>query len=39
MRRLNFLMMKLSMIRPVSAQVLEHDLYTPKILERLQSKE
>jgi hypothetical protein len=39
MRRLNFLMMKLSMIRPVSAQVLEHDLYTPRILERLQSKE
>jgi len=39
MRRLNFLMMKLSMIRPVSAQVLEHDLYTPKILERLESRE
>jgi hypothetical protein len=38
MRRLNFLMMKLSMIRPVSAQVLEHDLYTPKILERLESR-
>ena len=39
MRRLNFLIMKLSMIRPVSAQVLEHDLYTPKILERLESRE
>ncbi len=38
MRRLNFLMMKLSMIRPVSAQVLEQDLYTPKILERLESR-
>jgi len=38
MRRLNFLMMKLSMMRPVSAQVLEHDLYTPKILERLESR-
>jgi DNA topoisomerase VI subunit B len=38
MRRLNFLMMKLSMLRPVSAQILEHDLYTPKILERLETK-
>ena len=38
MRRLNFLMMKLDMLRPVSAQLLEHDLYTPKILERLESK-
>jgi hypothetical protein len=38
MRRLNFLMMKLDMMRPVSAQLLEHDLYTPKILERLESK-
>lgn len=38
MRRLNFLMMKLGMMRPVSAQVLEHDLYTPKILERLQTR-
>ena len=38
MRRLNFLVMKLSLLRPVSAQVLEHDLYTPKVLERLQSK-
>jgi hypothetical protein len=38
MRRLNFLMLKLSMMRPVSAQLLEHDLYTPKVLERLESK-
>jgi hypothetical protein len=38
MRRLNFFVMKLSMMRPVSAQVLEHDLYTPKVLERLESK-
>lgn len=38
MRRLNFLMMKMDMTRPVSAQLLEHDLYTPKILERLQTR-
>ncbi|MCK9375440.1 MAG: DUF1992 domain-containing protein [Syntrophobacterales bacterium] len=38
MRRLNFLVMKLNMMRPVSAQLLEHDLYTPKVLERLESK-
>jgi hypothetical protein len=38
MRRLNFLIMKLNMMRPVSAQLLEHDLYTPKVLERLESK-
>jgi hypothetical protein len=38
MRRLNFLIMKLDMARPVSAQLLEHDLYTPKVLERLESK-
>ncbi|MGA7563643.1 MAG: DnaJ family domain-containing protein [Desulfobaccales bacterium] len=38
MRRLNFLIMKLSMMRPVSAQIVEHELYTPKILERLESK-
>jgi hypothetical protein len=37
MRRLNFYVMKLNIIRPVSALLLEHDLYTPKILERLQS--
>jgi hypothetical protein len=38
MRRLNFLVMKLSMMRPVSPQLLEHDLYAPKVLERLESK-
>ncbi len=38
MRRLNFLIMKLGMMRPVSAQIVEHELYTPKILERLESK-
>jgi hypothetical protein len=38
MRRLNFLVMKLNMMRPVSAQLLEHDLYTPRVLERLESK-
>jgi hypothetical protein len=39
MRRLNFLMMKLDMMRPVSPQLMEHELYTPKILERLESKD
>ncbi len=39
MRRLNFLVMKLGMMRPMSAQLLEHDLYTPKVLERLHSRE
>lgn len=38
MRRLNFLVMKLGMSRSVSPQLLEHDLYTPKVLERLESK-
>jgi hypothetical protein len=38
MRRLNFLMIKLGMMRPVSAQIMEHDLYTPKILEKLETK-
>ncbi|MFZ5447708.1 MAG: DnaJ family domain-containing protein [Thermodesulfobacteriota bacterium] len=38
MRRLNFLIMKLNMMRPVSPQLLEHDLYAPKVLERLGSK-
>jgi hypothetical protein len=38
MRRLNFLVMKLNMMRPVSPQLLEHDLYSPKILEKLESK-
>jgi hypothetical protein len=26
------------MMRPVSPQLLEHELYTPKVLERLESK-
>jgi hypothetical protein len=38
MRRLNFLMMKLKIMRPVSLQLEEHELYTPKILERLKSR-
>ena len=38
MRRLNFLIMKLGMMRPVSAQIVEHELYNQKILERLESK-
>ena len=38
MRRLNFLMMKLSMMRRVSPLLEEHELYTPKVLERLASK-
>ena len=38
MRRLNFMVMKLNMMRPVSVQLLENDLYTPKVLERLESK-
>ena len=38
MRRLNFLMMKMNLTRPVSAQLLEHELYAPKILERLQTR-
>ena len=38
MRRLNFLMMKMGLMRPVSPQLLEHDLYTPKILEKLETK-
>jgi hypothetical protein len=37
MRRLNFYVMKLNIMRPVSPLLQEHDLYTPKILERLQS--
>ncbi len=39
MRRLNFLVMKMNMLRPVSPQLLEHDLYTPKVLERLETKD
>ena len=38
MRRLNFLMMKMGMMRPVSAQIMEHELYAPKILEKLETK-
>ncbi len=38
MRRLNFLVMKLNMVRPVSAELLEHELYTPKVLDRLETK-
>jgi hypothetical protein len=38
MRRLNFLVMKLSMSRQVSAQIMEHELYAPKILEKLETK-
>ena len=38
MRRLNFLVMKLGISRPMSPLLLEHDLYTPKVLERLESR-
>ncbi len=38
MRRLNFLMMKMNMSRQVSAQLLEHEIYAPKILEKLETK-
>jgi DnaJ homologue, subfamily C, member 28, conserved domain len=38
MRRLNFLVMKLGLTHQVSPLMLEHDLYTPKVLERLESK-
>ncbi len=38
MRRLNFLMLKMGMMRPVSAEIMEHEFYTPKILERLETK-
>jgi hypothetical protein len=37
MRRLNFLIMKLGITRNVSPLLQEHELYTPKILERLES--
>ena len=39
MRRLNFMVMKLGLMRKMSPLLEEHDLYTPKILERLESKE
>jgi len=38
MRRLNFLVMKLGLMRKMSPLLEEHDLYTPKILGRLESK-
>jgi len=38
MQRLNFIVMKLSLTRPVSCLVLEHEIYAPKILARLESK-
>jgi hypothetical protein len=37
MQRLNFFIMKLGLMRPVSAALLEHELYTPKVLEKLNS--
>ncbi len=37
MRRLNFFVMKLNMMRKVSPLLEEHELYTPKILERLEA--
>ncbi|MDI6852405.1 MAG: DUF1992 domain-containing protein [Deltaproteobacteria bacterium] len=37
MRRLNFYVMKLSMMRKVSPLLEEHELYAPKILERLEA--
>ena len=37
MRRLNFFIMKLGMMSQRSIILEEHDLYTPKILERLES--
>ena len=37
MRRLNFLIMKLGITRKTSPLLEEHELYTPKVLERLES--
>lgn len=37
MRRLNFLIMKLGMTRKMSPLLEEHDLYAPKVLEKLKS--
>jgi hypothetical protein len=37
MRRLNFLIMKLGMTHQVSPLLQEHELYAPKVLERLES--
>jgi hypothetical protein len=38
MRRLNFFVMKLGIMRPVSPLLEEHELYTPRVLERLESR-
>jgi hypothetical protein len=38
MRRLNFLVMKLGLSRPMSPLLQEHEIYVPKVLERLESK-
>ena len=38
MRRLNYLVMKMGLMRKMSPLLEEHDLYTPKILERLETK-
>ena len=38
MRRLNFLIMKLGITRKVSPLLEEHELYAPKVLERLESR-
>ena len=38
MRRLNFLVMKMGLMRKMSPLLEEHDLYSPKILERLETK-
>lgn len=37
MRRLNFFVMKLNMMRKVSPLLEEHEIYTPKIIERLEA--
>ena len=37
MRRLNFYVMKLNMMRKVSPLLEEHELYAPKIIERLEA--
>ena len=37
MRRLNFFLMKLGMMRQVSPLLEEHEFYTPKVLARLES--
>ncbi len=37
MRRLNFLVMKLNMMRKTSPFLEEHELYAPKVIERLEA--